>query len=152
MKAFMRIQMDRPFDPNKHYFSPGGYQVKTKDGKTYGFDFNETNWGVEKEPNIITATVRDEDYDTFPEITELREKLHTVVEIIDFYIYTGEADDPEINPVKILEFAIEDHCEKRSCPPSSEFVTVQDHCKDSKTDSCFVYEFTEKLLDTYSFV
>ena len=147
MRAYITIQMDRPILKDEHYISIGGYQV-TANNKQYSFDFNEYYGYIDKDnPDIIHFRLRDEDYDTFPEIKELRDHLHEITNIDEFYIYTGETYEPEIIPVKLLEFIIIDSnikC-KEDYPQDSEFV----NCK--VESNAIIYTFTEKLLNTCKF-
>lgn len=39
MEAIIKVEMDRPIDVKKHCILPQGYEVETKDGKVYMFDF-----------------------------------------------------------------------------------------------------------------
>ena len=108
MRAYLSIKMDRPIISGIHYISPGGYEV-TANGKTYCFDFNESYGSIDKnDSSIIHFELRDEDYSTFPEIMELRRNLRKITMINEVYMYTGELNDPEIYPVKLLNFTIED--------------------------------------------
>lgn len=148
MRAYLSVMFDRPVVSGRHYISPGGYEVRTKDGKTYQFDFNESNGGIDdKNPAILHFELRDEDDDTFPLIQELRHHIHEVTEFTECYMYTGEPDEEEIYPVRILEFVIEDYqTEFADIPKSTEFVTVR---ADKDKDGClYTYIFTKKLLNT----
>lgn len=147
MRAYLSLKMDRPIDLDAHYISPGGYHVIAGE-KEYGFDFNLSFGNIDDDdPTVIHFELRDADTDTFPEIGEMRKHLHEVNKFDECYVYTGEQGEPEIHPVKILEFIIEDSGEgKRECPPDSEFVT----CNMVTDDDGYIitYTFTEKLLGT----
>lgn len=153
MRAYMRVKMDRPFDRNRHYFSPGGYEVKLKGGEAFRFDFNETEWGpVTGDPFVIEARVKDEDYETFPEIAELKGRLHEITEFVEFYVYTGEDGDECMEPVELLEFAVEDSGnEYRPVPESTDFIEVHDNLGEEKSKEYgsydVTYEFKQALLD-----
>lgn len=147
MRAYIQIKMDRPVDLDKHYLSPGGYEMVIE-GKSYGFDFNESIGGVSDEDStVVSFELRDEDRSTFPEIDEMREKIHLITEFPECYVYTGEKNDSEINCVKIVSFSIMDSGRGIKSPPeSNEFVEIE-HFQ-SKDDWCTVYHFTDKLLET----
>jgi hypothetical protein len=151
MRAYITLQMDRPIDSDKHYISPGGYEVMAG-GKNYQFDFNESYGSIDKErPDVISFELRDEDYDSFPDIKELREHLHEITELVECYVYTGENGEPEINPLKILSFCISDSgTGKRSnLPESTEYIT----CTPYVTDHNWTidYEMTDRLIGGYDF-
>lgn len=101
----MRIQFDHAIELDKHYISPGGY-IFVCNGKSYHFDFLDYEGSVDAEdPTILYAEVYhlDENYsnklDDF-----VAEELTTIEE---FYIYTGEGNDAEINPIAVLSLIIE---------------------------------------------
>ena len=147
MRAYIQIKMDRPVDLDKHYLSPGGYEVVIE-GKSYGFDFIEATGSIsDEDPTVVSFELRDEDRSTFPEIDEMREKIHLIMEFPECYIYTGERDDPEINCVKIVSFSIMDSGSGiKQSPESNGFVEIE-HFQ-SKYDWCTIFHFTDKLLET----
>lgn len=150
MRAYISIKMDRPIDKDRHYISPGGYEVKTADGTSIQFDFNESYGGINKEdPTVVDFELRDEDTDCFPMMKDLLRLLPSVTELVECYIYTGEDGEPEIRPEKIVGFAIEgwspDVMEK---PEDTEFVTCEVMGKTDGEPPIIMYSFTQKLIDT----
>lgn len=103
----MDIKFDRPIDTDKHYISPGGY-VFVSEGKVYQFDFMDYEGSVNKDdPTILHAEVYTLDRNYSDDLSKFNSDGLEKIE--DFYIYTGEGDDPEINPVKVLSLSIEQH-------------------------------------------
>ena len=100
------IRFDRPIEKGKHYISPGGYEM-VFNGKTIEFDFVEYYGTIdEKDPTLFHILQRYPDYDAFPDINKLtKEDLGLLENIKEFFVYTGEYDDSEINPVKIEDLA-----------------------------------------------
>lgn len=101
------LKMDRIVDAEKHYISPGGYCFNGKQ-----FDFEEIFGNILVQNEKKTDEVKFECYGwdktysaSAADLTE--EDLEKPEE---FYISTGEYDDPEIYPVSIkdLEFEFED--------------------------------------------
>lgn len=101
----MLIKFDRPIDKEKHYISPGGYIFKSS-GKTYHFDFLTYEGTIdEKDPTVLHTDVYhlDEDYSNKLDDFDSAE----LEEIEEFFIYTGEENDPEIKPVSVISLIIE---------------------------------------------
>lgn len=95
------VQFDRPIIADKHYISPGGYAIK-KNGKIINFDFTEYAGNIStKDPTILHCEVNDLDKESFPEAEKLTVKDFLLNPWNEFFIYTGEDEEPEINPVKI---------------------------------------------------
>lgn len=106
-KMVMDIKFDRSIDTDKHYISPGGY-VFVSEGKVYQFDFMDYEGSVNKDdPTILHAEVYTLDRNYSDDLSKFNSDGLEKIE--DFYIYTGEGDDPEINPVKVLSLSIEQH-------------------------------------------
>lgn len=93
----MDLEFDRPIT-SKHYISPGGYEVSSKE-KCYGFDFFEYV-GIKSKNNSKVIHYEAEKLDTqsFPESIYLDDKFWKSgdYEFSEFYIYTGEDDEPEL--------------------------------------------------------
>ena len=98
------VEFDRPVDKTKHYISPGGYELN---GKPFDFCAYE---GEIIGSNIVHFVVSDFDYDYANENNTKLRKVDLTREFTEFYIYTGEHDDPEIIPTKInyILFGTED--------------------------------------------
>ena len=72
-----------------------------------GFDFNSSIANVQKNPTTIKFECDDLDCDSFPEAALLGMMLSDseVERIEEFYVYTGEREEPEINPEKIISLS-----------------------------------------------
>ena len=104
MPMYLNIKMDRKIDTNKHYISPGGFEIKFDDGKTIAFDFNESeSWVDETNKDVMCFRLKDLDNESFPDAKTLPEYLqkHKVTEVVECYVYTGEDNEPKINPIEI---------------------------------------------------
>lgn len=145
MRAYLRIQFDRPIT-DEHYIMPGGYEV-VAGGRNYQFDFCSTDWGVDpKAPDTATFYLREEDTESFPEIWELKQHLSEITCIEECYVYTGEIKDPEILPVKLLDFVIE--IAGSGKPPVCKDTEAIHHERfGTRKDWIMQYRFTKKLLD-----
>lgn len=106
MEMFLQLQMDRPIDKEKHYISPGGFEV-IAGGKNYQFDFL-TSCGVidEKRNDVIGFNLTNPDYESFPDMKELESHINEITDLVECFVYTGEHGDAEINPIKILDITI----------------------------------------------
>ena len=107
MTMFATLQMDREIDPNRHYIGIGGFEFCFRNGVNIGFDFNSSIANVQKNPTTIKFECDDLDCDSFPEAALLGMMLSDseVKRIEEFYVYTGEREEPEINPEKILSLS-----------------------------------------------
>ena len=104
---YATLQMDREIDPNRHYIGIGGFEFCFRNGVNIGFDFNSSIANVQKNPTTIKFECDDLDCDSFPEAALLEMLLSDseVDRIEEFYVYTGEREEPEINPEKILSLS-----------------------------------------------
>ena len=111
---YAKIKFDREIDKDKHYISLGGYEmtfVNNLGGNptTVSFDFFSYIGNVDmNDPTILHCEMEELDSDTFPESLFIEHFLGTISEIKDFYVYdyTSEDDEPEINPVELLELEL----------------------------------------------
>lgn len=103
MTMYATIQMDREIDPNLHYISIGGFELHFKNGANIAFDFNSSAAQIQNDPSFIRFECDDLDFDSFPEAELLGWMLENseVKKIEEFYVYTGETGEPEINPKRI---------------------------------------------------
>lgn len=127
MILYLSILFDRPLNKYKDcHPSVGGYEVMTTDGKTYGFDFNDYDTGFQKDnPCILECRGKDEDYDTFPKIKELRTKLSQIKAITECHIDMDDYPEQDMpQPVAILEFIIQNTIHEDDDHTSNENVTV----------------------------
>ena len=112
MNMYTELVFDRPVDPKKHYISPGGFEIEFVGGKSIQFDFHDSYGNVSKEnPTKIDFELCYLDTDAFPESKELENLLLSdkIKSIIEFFVYTGEDDDPEINfkKIELVEFDLD---------------------------------------------
>ena len=107
MTMYATLQMDREIDPNRHYIGIGGFEFCFRNGVNIGFDFNSSIANVQKNPTTIKFECDDLDCDSFPEAALLGMMLSDseVKRVEEFYVYTGEREEPEINPEKILSLS-----------------------------------------------
>ena len=104
------VEFDREIDPDKHYISPGGYEARFDDGRILQFDFEDYEGGRQRgNSKVLEWVQKNPDTDSFKEIENFNykdfEKHFEGFE--EFFIYTGEAGEPEINPVKALDVTLE---------------------------------------------
>lgn len=104
-KMEFTVRFDRKIEKDKHYISPGGYSVNGK-----RFDFCAYEGCIDDEdPTLLHATVHDFDEEFFKESNEHAKNL-TVSDFTkgfdEFYIYTGEDDEPEIIPKEVLALTV----------------------------------------------
>jgi hypothetical protein len=85
-----------------HYISPGGYEIVDNNDNTVQFDF-ETYYGFidNLNRNVLHIKVCNLDLDSFPNAINLESSVKNINKFVEFFIYTGEDCDPEINPVQI---------------------------------------------------
>lgn len=153
MKLYLSILFDKPMTKYDQIPSPGGYEVRTSDNKTYGFDFMESEgWVDETDPCIVHWKLRDEDTDTFPEIPELRTKIPQITAITECYIdMEGMADLPGMTnknipkPLRITEFVLESVLRPNDDTQCSETVTT------NIFDDFAIFTISDKLCGHYIF-
>lgn len=88
----------------EHYISPGGY-IFVSNGQKFQFDFLATEGSVDKNyPMVVHCHVFDFD-EVFSDIMDDFD-TDTLEKIDDFFIYTGEYDEPELTPVHIKNLSI----------------------------------------------
>lgn len=105
------LQMDREIDKDKHrIISPGGYMFKSsKSEKSLQFDFfNYAGYIDSNDKTKILFETEALDKQSFPGITDKLNKsfCEDINEITDFYIYTGDDEDPELNLSKIIDISL----------------------------------------------
>ena len=155
MYAQITLKMDRPIDKNKHYISPGGYEVTLKDSSTIAFDFCDSEGYIDElDPSIITFDLHADDYDAFSDMTTLLDRYREIKSLSECYIHTGEHNDPEINVERIINFTlIEKKTEPTNnyCKPESTSCINVRHEVISNTDDSIAhiteYSFTRTALD-----
>ena len=103
-RMYAGIRFDREIDAEKHYIIPGGYEM-TFAGKAVQFDFEDYSGTIDKVDKTVLHTEQENlDISAFPEAASITpEDIKNLEKINEFFVYTGEDGDPEINPVE-LEF------------------------------------------------
>ncbi len=102
------LQMDREIDKDKHrIISPGGYTFKSgKSGKSLQFDFFDYAGYIDSNDKTkILFETEVLDGQSFPGIID-KSFCENINEITDFYIYTGDDEDPELNLSKIIDISL----------------------------------------------
>lgn len=117
IRAYTQLLMDRPIRKGAggHYISPGGYEFTFADGKTYRFDFNESSGTVSNDSRIVNFELRNFDTSLRPDGTTedafyrsfFESAHHPVTRINEFFVYTGEYDEPEIHVKAVNSFLLE---------------------------------------------
>lgn len=122
MKNFLEsmsftLRMDREIiseeEPNerlRHYISTGSYTFETEKGEEINFDFRCYSATIDKHNKKylhVYVCDYDEDYSTITkdgeeETTLISKGMIKSAKFTDFFIYTGEEEEPEINAEKIL--------------------------------------------------
>lgn len=147
MRMYATIKFDREIT-EEHYIVPGSFTVMAG-GKEYSFDFHDTDCAIDpKHPDTLYYRGKDEDLEAFPETSELQERLSEIDNVVDFYIFTGEDDEPKIYPVKLLDCVIEAGG-KGKAPKFKNQRRLQFDCQDG---DCWNirFEFPQKLLHQVS--
>lgn len=97
----MDILFDREIEREKHYISPGGYEIANINGDVLQFDFEDFVGNIDRgNKKVLHVEQRNLDLAAFPEAMRLEQFLCNFGYLSDLYVYTGEHDEPEINPVK----------------------------------------------------
>lgn len=100
---FAKIRFDRKIDLNRHYISPGGYEM-TAGGKTYQFDYMDYSGRVLSDRrDVLECEMHNLDTVSFPDAAGFDPKQ--LERIDEFFVYTGETDEEEIHPVELLELS-----------------------------------------------
>lgn len=113
MEMSFTIVMDREIDTNRHYISPGGYEFAFPNGTSIQFDFIAYYGNVNKQNRtLLDCEVEEFDhaafgYDAEDDLRELFEQYKTSeIEIVEFFVYTGEADDAEIDAIMVKDLVV----------------------------------------------
>ena len=105
------LQMDREIDKDKHcIISPGGYEFKSsKSEKSLQFDFFDYAGYIDSNDKTkILFETEVLDRQSFPGTIDKLNKsfCEDINEITEFYVYTGEDEDPELNLSKIIDISL----------------------------------------------
>lgn len=112
-RLYQSIRFDRPIEKDKHYISPGGYDIRfqAENGEEIDiqFDFEDYEGSIsDKDPHVLECVQKNPDYSVFSEIYYITEyMLRHIVSVSEWFIYTGEDDEPEIIPVEIFNVGFE---------------------------------------------
>ena len=108
MQQYLYVKFDKPVDATKHCKSLGimGCEIELQSGKTIGFDFFIHCSIDDKDKSILNITQQDPNLDSFPEIEELERNLNQIKAIKDCYIHPDIKTKPNISPVAILSWRI----------------------------------------------
>lgn len=98
------LEMDRPVDFEKHYISPGSYELE-KNGRICRFDFYESTMN-EGRNNTLAVEVADFD-EEYARDNDFKNEFDDYKDIFnfhytEFFIFTGEDNDEEINVSKLI--------------------------------------------------
>lgn len=109
-----RMTADIFFDREifNHYISPGGYEVlgknvhevidKSGDFMYMQFDFITYYGFIDKsDRRILHVDAQGLDIDSFPTAELLESYIRNIDRFTEFFVYTGEDDDPEIDVVSV---------------------------------------------------
>lgn len=108
-RLYQGIKFNRPINKDEDYISPGGYELKMQDEDgsivTVQFDFDDFEGGINKDdPTILDAMQKNPSYSEFPDLdTVTQYMLEHVVEVVEWFIYTGEPDEQGDNPLTPVE-------------------------------------------------
>lgn len=105
----MDIRFNRQVNPDKDFVSPGGYEMVI-DGKSVRFDFTNYEGNVDKsDSSIVHMEATWLDTETFPESAKITKKMmKNITKISEFFVYTGEADETDLQPVELLAVTLYD--------------------------------------------
>lgn len=104
MRMEVTIKFDRDIKPEKHYISPGGYEMTFSNGKTVQFDFMDYVGSICADDSTrLTCEMCTLDTGCFPDAKFLETFTGSITEIKEFFVYTGEDNEPEINPVELVD-------------------------------------------------
>lgn len=102
----IRMYSDILFDReiiNRHYISPGVHVIQDKDGNRLKFDFeNFHRWVDEDDKCLLHVEQWNLDTNIFPNSINLLEFLENFDTFVEFFVFTGEWDDPKIIPLKVM--------------------------------------------------
>ena len=105
----IQVKFNRPVDLEKDYIVPGGYSM-IMDGKEVEFDFCQCSSGISNEDSsVVIFSVTGMDYDSFPDLKELRLKdLKNISSIRECFVYTGEPgeSDLKVKSIKNILFIL----------------------------------------------
>lgn len=102
-----QLKMDRPIvieGEKTYYISPGEYCVGG-----ISFDFCDITWNrLEDDKRVICVEAKHLDIDSLPESEKLTLNFLRNHKFNEFFVFTGDTDDLEINPVEVVSLTVED--------------------------------------------
>ena len=109
------LLMDRPvisslksIDENEaHYIAPGTFQLDVG-GKIVDLDFLYNDWEIDdKNPCLIHVEMENLDVDFSPKSVYLTRENMQNAKFLDFFVFTGSGDTPEIHPVSVTNIGLQ---------------------------------------------
>ena len=108
-RLYQSIRFNRPVNKDTDYISPGGYELEmekeTGERVTVRFDFEDSESGISKEdPAIVECVQKNPDMDEFEDLLTVTDyMLGHVTKCVEWFIYTGEADESDLHPLEIID-------------------------------------------------
>ncbi len=106
-QANFTLQFDRNIDKDLYILSPGGYQAHTPD-KELQFDFQDFYGEIQPgHPDHLLCECKTLDEDvTNVSIENFKEYIPQITGWDEFFVYTGEYNDPEIHPIAVKDLSL----------------------------------------------
>lgn len=145
-RAVMTLKANKKVPEDCRDLSPGGYHVKDRAGKEYGFDFNWSHGDIDsQDPTKVHFEVWDPDTASFPELSDLPDHLEEITEFPECYVWVDEEQSFSIIDIEsfALELSGKGKAPKRKDTPYLKFETMQ--TGDEYLCRC---HFRRKLLNT----
>ncbi|MDO4647188.1 MAG: hypothetical protein Q4B26_00960 [Eubacteriales bacterium] len=104
MRLYADVEFREQIDREKHYISPGGYEIKTRNGNAIWFDFFRSEVLIDHENRKIAHCYQSElDTETEQDAVDLVSILKNggIESIKEWYIYTGEQGDEILHPIRL---------------------------------------------------
>jgi hypothetical protein len=104
------LEMDRPIVKGSHYISPGGYELRfvKKGGLGVDIQFDFLDYEGTIEGKLLHCRVSELDTYSFRNADDVFKWLDSGITPVwnEFYVYTGEDDEPDIYPVKAFNIKL----------------------------------------------
>lgn len=133
-KLTFRMSADIKFNreiTGNDYVSPGGYEMGTKE-KLIQFDFCDYEGSIDKkDAKILHSLQKNPDYESFENLNQLtKNDLENITDIHDFYVYTGEPDEPgsDLEVEEILSVTFEVYNEENG---KYEYISIKKEILDA---------------------
>ena len=149
MRMLFTAEFDRAVDPEKHYLSPGGYGVTIKDHDSILFDFIYHVGSVNDENDHLVdfiVSCLDDNFENDEDEEYLENHIQDITGFVEFFMFTGEYDDPEINFVGIKNLTIEANLNSLDESDTDLFHTEIIVGKVEDNDFLGIYTATPKLI------